>query len=431
MGNTTSNPSNLTEKVIIPEIFKFNEQQNIMVPIELENILELTAEEYSSFYTSISPDNIKAKALKKKDTCWNKEIGGIEYIPFIWEIIAYTVKRKRGYVNLRIKFVEYIIEKIKATQVFEVESVGTPYKKSKSSSDVDLNIFYKNVKVGNNTNIEEEYFKLLISQRETNKLIPSIIRVKNSLDAMFDINLYPYINNNGSKICTEYDVTKDVFPHKRVSDIIKSYNLKTLFKKEFKFLITYNSKSSPESTKQLLTLNDINTELYASNLKDVYYSTAARCHIVNTGQIPKDSVKKVMYTFSLIDNFGFFMKTLFEEGKCTYVHVYQRYARACKYLARMCDAIIKTGESNSIIKALAKASNKVNEIRKMDYVIKSGSSDLNHIYSNIQIVFGILFKNITNKCSREPLDPFSPVVWIECVLCLFKSYFINYEEYLK
>ena len=94
-----------------------------MVPIELENILKLTAEGDSSFYTSISPDNIKAKALKKKDTCWNKEIGVIEYIPFIWEIIAYTVKRKRGYVNLRIKFVEYIIEKIKANQVFEVESV--------------------------------------------------------------------------------------------------------------------------------------------------------------------------------------------------------------------------------------------------------------------------------------------------------------------
>jgi hypothetical protein len=386
------------------------------------------------FYIKVGSKNIKVRALKNKgNKCELKEVDNTTsedneyYVPLVWDIISNVLKVniKDRLNTLRRKIVSHIISEIKKSGSLSAESVGTGYTKATPSSDIDINVSYTNTKSGSDS-IEIDMYKALGLTNTRH-----ISNFKHNLDIMFDINLYPY---SESIDCTNYDPSSDVLPHKRIARVATQYNLTPFFKRSEVVDITkYNTNSDEEGGTTLLRVSDLTTIKYADTLKDIYYSQAARCHIVKKKSPKKGSERyKAMYLYSFIDNFGFLLKTLFETNECTFMETYKRLSRVCKYLERMCDAIIERGTDNEPISRFKKLKGKcesINTVRKEDYRYEGS---INSFYNNIFEVLRFLFTmQLTNKTDLDKLDPYSVETWLSGVLYFFNEQIKEYNQLLK
>lgn len=432
MGNTQSSKPTTTTQEIKPK------QNNITIcklhgdtVTNYSNIAtilqELKKEEL--FYVIVKSQNIKLRALDKTDTCKIKLVSNSTseyYIPLIWDIVSNVLKAPiKSRLNvLRQNLVSHIIEVIKKDGRLSTESVGTHYTEAKSSSDIDINVFYEN------KNTESESIERDIYNTLGVNTLQDIHILKYNLDIMFDINLYPY---SESIDCTKYDPNNDVLPHKRITKLVRQFNLTPFFNNRDISEITEYNNNDEISNNSLLSVSDLTTSMYADSLKDIYYSQAARCHIVKD-ESPEDASEeyRIMYLYSFIDNFGFLLKTLYETNECTATQTYKRLSRVCKYLERMCDALLKRGKSNKMIKnsnkmitKLKKKSASINQVRKKDYIYNGSVRDF---YGDILQVLDLLFVNRTSELVT--LDPYSAETWLLGVLLFFNDQLKEYNDTL-
>jgi hypothetical protein len=361
-----------------------------------------------------------------------------QYVHLTWENLFYlgTIDQRIKFNDLRLRYVaalkSILIHTCQSPQC-QIVGVGTSENIS-PASDIDMNILIKEDKSRDLSSIILK-LETLFSNINTYH----IRWFKDPYHEIFDLNFYATkfdydVNITGSSLKSDCNQTKwailravEVIEPLALTDENTQYLTKT---KVYRLgLQLYNKKKKDENKNTYVTkigqyLQSENTEYRVDKFseskyleRETYRSVGAYLHIVEKHR----NLDKSFYVDSILDNYGFLIENLLHTTKCADIAIELKLQRVCKYLERICDALILyynvldkkyfENEINSYT-TLKNSAEKINQLRK-----KFNSEIPNEEYVNLYNSFPIKpyfnlknewdwFRIITINCiSILPDDP--------------------------
>jgi hypothetical protein len=375
-------------------------------------------------------------------------VGGL--VPLTWDNLVHLGTRQQRHTFNRVRY-HYVGAVMRQLQVAcsnrgvcSMRSAGTDIKYAGPASDIDINIVFTDISQ-NTVKVIDRVYDMLHKIHKQWFVTP--------LAELFDTNFYAGMH--GERGWTRMHVPQKtvlrqhVWAFLRVQEVLDDAGVRwtsgnaifdavvrspasRLLRQVRSDRRTYQNavkavfRTQEPSDEHDVSLHEHLVERFSvakAKERGTYRSVGAYLHIVEN----RRDLDPHLYLDSVLDNFGFLVENMFQQGVCYEVDSMYTLMRVCKYMERMCDAVLlfieSSGESSSaFMTKLKKLCHDVNSARK------SGSNATREVLKVSQVLVAPgtrvrstrdLVQTTYKPSATHSLHDGDKLMWLEAITELF------------